>query len=70
MSRALRVEFPGACYHVMARGVARQDVFRDDTDRRRFLAGVASPVAAGFLEVLAFCLMPNHVHLLVIGTAS
>ena len=65
MSRALRVEFPGACYHVMARGVARQDVFRDDADRQRFLAGVGEAVAGGGLEVLAFCLMANHIHLLV-----
>lgn len=65
MSRALRVEFADACYHVMARGGARQDVFRDDADRRRYLDGVAPFVDAGALVVLAYCLMPNHVHLLL-----
>jgi len=60
MSRALRVEFPGGCYHAMARGVARQDVFRDDADRRRYLAGVEAAVRDGALDVLAFCLMGNH----------
>jgi putative transposase len=38
MPRALRVQFPGAVYHLMARGNQGQTVFRDDRDRRQFLA--------------------------------
>jgi putative transposase len=62
MSRALRIEFPGAIYHVMARGVGRMDIFVDDTDRRTFLTLVGGQVASGALVVHAFCLMPNHTH--------
>ena len=36
MSRKLRIEYPGAMYHVMNRGDQREDIFRDDEDRQRF----------------------------------
>ena len=64
MSRATRIEFDGACYHVMSRGVARRTTFLDDDDRRSFLGIVSELVKVGALEVFAFCLMPNHYHLL------
>jgi hypothetical protein len=38
MSRKLRIEYPGAMYHVMNRGDQREDIFRDDEDRQRFLS--------------------------------
>ena len=38
MARPLRIEFPGALYHVTARGNARQDIFLDDEDRDLFLS--------------------------------
>ena len=41
MSRPLRIEFPGALYHVTARGDRREDIFTDDTDRARLMAVVA-----------------------------
>ena len=41
MARPLRIEFPGALYHVTSRGNARQRVFRDDEDREMFLATLA-----------------------------
>ncbi len=41
MARPLRLEFPGALYHVTARGNARQDLFLDDEDRQQFLAVLA-----------------------------
>jgi putative transposase len=37
MSRKLRIEYPGAMYHVMNRGDQREDIFPDDEDRQRFL---------------------------------
>ena len=37
MARKLRVEYPGAIYHVMNRGDRREPIFKDDTDRNRFL---------------------------------
>ena len=38
MSRKLRIEYPGAMDHVMNRGDQREDIFRDDEDRQKFLA--------------------------------
>jgi hypothetical protein len=38
MARPLRIEFPGALYHVMARGNARAGLFTDDDDRQTFLS--------------------------------
>ncbi|MBH0178672.1 MAG: addiction module toxin RelE [Nitrospira sp.] len=65
MARPLRVEFPGAVYHVTARGNARQDIFLDDEDRQQFL-GVLSRVVSRFHFLLhAYCLMDNHFHLVV-----
>ena len=60
MIRAVRIEQPGALYHVMSRGVARIPTFLDDEDRMCFLSGVERLVGAGELVVHAFCLMPNH----------
>ena len=40
MSRSLRIEFDGAFYHVMARGNAREPIFRDDEDRQAFVDGL------------------------------
>ena len=60
MSRVVRIEQPGALYHVMSRGVARIPTFLDDEDRMCFLSGVERLVGAGELVVHAFCLMPNH----------
>ena len=40
MSRKLRIEYPGAMYHVMNRGDQREDIFRDDHDRQKFLAAL------------------------------
>ena len=42
MARPLRIEFPGAIYHVMSRGNARQTVFRDDSDYQRLIKGLVS----------------------------
>lgn len=65
MARPIRVEFAGAVYHVMARGNERRDIFRDDHDRQRFLDTLAEVVPQFGLRVHAYCLMPNHYHLLV-----
>ncbi len=65
MARQLRVEFPGALYHVTSRGNGRQAIYYNDGDKRLFLE-----VFAGVLERYgwvchAFCLMTNHYHLVV-----
>jgi len=65
MARPIRVEFPGAVYHVTARGNERRPTFRDEVDRRQFLATLGQAAAEHGLRVHGFCLMPNHYHLLV-----
>jgi REP element-mobilizing transposase RayT len=65
MARPLRIEFPGALYHITARGNARQPIFLDDTDRESFLELVSSVVARFNWLCHAYCLMGNHYHLLI-----
>lgn len=65
MSRPLRIEFPGAVYHVTSRGNARADIFEDDSDRTLFLDILAKVVARYNWLCHAYCLMGNHYHLLI-----
>jgi REP element-mobilizing transposase RayT len=59
------LEYPGAVYHVTARGNAGQEIFLDDEDREAFLATLGTVVARFHWIVHAYCLMTNHYHLLV-----
>ncbi|MBU6402330.1 MAG: transposase, partial [Verrucomicrobia bacterium] len=61
----VRVEFPGAIYHVMNRGDRREPIVRDDRDRAVFLATLGETCQKTGWEVLAWCLMNNHFHLVV-----
>ncbi len=63
MPRKLRVEYPGAIYHVMSRGDRREDVFLDDVDRQDFLKTLAEACQKSGWQVHAYCLMNNHFHL-------
>jgi len=65
MARPIRIEFPGAVYHVTARGNERRKTFRDDVDRRQFLATLEETIGLHDLRLHGFCLMPNHYHLIV-----
>jgi REP element-mobilizing transposase RayT len=65
MARPLRVEFEGATYHVMARGNERRPIFRDDRDRELWLKTLSETVQRFGILVHAYCLMPNHYHLLL-----
>jgi REP element-mobilizing transposase RayT len=65
MARPLRIEFPGALYHVTSRGNGHEAIFLGDEDRVLSLQ-VLGEVVQGFNWVLhAYCLMDNHYHLLV-----
>jgi putative transposase len=64
MSRPLRIEFPGAIYHVMARGVNGIRTFRDGEDYGEFLRLVGLLVRDQALIVHTLALMPTHPHLL------
>jgi len=65
MLRQLRVEYPGAIYHVMSRGNRRQDIYVDEVDRQDFLKTLAETCQKTGFEVHAYCLMRNHFHLVV-----
>jgi len=65
MGRKPRIHYPGAIYHVILRGNARQDIFFDDVDRCRFTLLLQEGVERYHHRILAFCLMSNHVHLVV-----
>jgi putative transposase len=65
MPRNPRVDAAGAFHHVCARGVVRQPIFRDDADRRRYLLGLGRVVKWMSWRCLSYCLMGNHIHLVV-----
>lgn len=65
MARKLRIEYPGAVYHVMSRGNQGGLIFRGDRDRKLFLETVAEGCEKTGWRIHAYVLMPNHYHLLV-----
>lgn len=65
MARPLRIEFPGATYHVTSRGNRREPIFVDDEDRELFLATLGRALQRMDASVLAYCLMGNHYHLVL-----
>lgn len=65
MARKLRVAYAGAIYHVTLRGVERRELFADSADRERMLEQLAHGVELDGVRLYLFCLMTNHVHLLV-----
>ena len=58
MPRQLRIEYPGAIYHVMNRGDHREPIFKDDLDRQKFLLTLGQTCEKTGWQVHAFCLMP------------
>jgi putative transposase len=66
MSRIARIVVQGVPYHVTQRGNARQQVFYDATDYRLYLDLLRAYAGDRQLRVWAYCLMPNHVHLIVV----
>jgi len=65
MSRPLRVEFPGALYHLTARGNNKDEIFLNDDDRLCFLELFGQEIEQQRWICYAYCLMDNHYHLLV-----
>jgi len=65
MSRPLRIEYPGAWYHVMNRGRRREEIFLSRHDYEAFIQVLQETSEAWNLKISAYCLMPNHYHLLV-----
>ena len=65
MARPLRLEFPGALYHLTARGNGRAAIFLDDSDRRAFLSILEDVVERYNWICHGYCLMGTHYHLLI-----
>jgi len=65
MPRKLRLEYDGAIYHVMNRGNRRENIFRDEMDRKRFLATLGEACGKTQWQIHAYCLMRNHFHLVI-----
>ena len=65
MPRRPRLDAPGLLQHAMARGIERRDIFADDADRTDFLRRIGAALEWSGAAVYAWCLIPNHVHLLV-----
>jgi len=65
MSRQLRIEYPGAYYHVTARGNEKKEIFKSEKDREKFLSYLETAAVRYGANIHAWCLMSNHYHLLV-----
>lgn len=65
MARPLRIEFPGAVYHVTSRGNERRPLFRTNHDRRQFLDFLAQAAKRFGWSITAWVLMTNHFHLVI-----
>jgi putative transposase len=65
MARPLRVEYPGAFYHVMNRGNAGEEIFTRNIEKRRFLDCLQRASSRFFFRVHGYCVMSNHYHLLL-----
>ena len=65
MARPLRIEFPGALYHVTSRGNGRQKIFLDHHDNRKFLELLGKTIERFNWICHTYCLMVNHYHLMI-----
>ena len=65
MARPLRIEYGGAWYHVMNRGIDRQSIYRTTEHRNMFLDLLKEISEKYFVEIHAYCLMDNHYYLLI-----
>ena len=65
MSRPLRIEYPGAWYHVMNRGRRGERIFRSPKDYEVFIGLLQEAVELWDVRISAYCLMSNHYHLLI-----
>ncbi|MFC1577908.1 transposase, partial [Thermodesulfobacteriota bacterium] len=65
MARPLRVEYPGAFYHVINRGNAGENLFKGIRDREKFLEYLETAIERFSLKIYTYCLMTNHFHVLL-----
>ena len=65
IARKLRDWYPGAIYHIMHRGVRRKPIFEDEMDHQVLLQIIKTSLSKYNCWLHAYCLMTNHVHLLL-----
>jgi REP element-mobilizing transposase RayT len=65
MARKQRIHFPGALYHIIARGNRRQKIFRDDGDYELYLQFLKEYKERYRSSLYSYALLPNHLHLLI-----
>ena len=65
MPRQSRIDAPGALHHIIARGIARKEIFRDDADRDNFLERLCTILKDTKTVCYAWALIPSHFHLLL-----
>jgi REP element-mobilizing transposase RayT len=65
MARQLRIQYPGAVYHITCRGNARQDIYKDNKDRKAFLEILTESQKIYSIIIYSYVLMSNHYHLLI-----
>lgn len=70
MPRLARIVIPGVAHHVTQRGNRRMPIFFSDEDRAAYLALLAEAAAASGTRCLAWCLMDNHVHLILVPESA
>lgn len=69
MARPLRIQYPGAFYHVMCRGNERKKIFLDNNDRHYFLRLLAESLEIYQVTLYAYVMMHNHFHHASVGVA-
>ena len=65
MPRVARIKSKSKIYHIMIRGINQQNIFSVDEDDEKFMATLAKYHKKSEYEIYAYCLMGNHVHLLI-----
>ena len=70
MSRSSRIFIDHACYHIVTRGNQQQEVFHCDRDHKKYLSMLRKAKQKYQISLYAYCLMPNHVHLLIDTSCS
>jgi len=65
MPRQARIDAPGAVHHIIARGIERGKIFRDDEDRDNFIKRLGDLLTETQTKCFAWALIPNHFHLLM-----
>jgi len=70
MPRKARLDVPGTLHHVMVRGIEKSKIFRDEEDRKAFVDRISTLVKESGTRILAWSLLDNHLHLLIVSGSS